>query len=86
MNESFFVPYQKSLAKTIIDEAEKIINSEKPWDEKYNLIFSEEISKRFLAACPSFDHYDPDCSYEDDVWAWFCAAKDFAKWNPEFTS
>lgn len=34
MSQSFFALYQKSLAKTIIDEAEKIIDSEKPWAEK----------------------------------------------------
>lgn len=49
---SFYELYQKSLAKTIIDEAERIINSEKLWDEKYDLIFSNEISKQFLAVHP----------------------------------
>lgn len=78
---SFYELYQKSLAKTIIDAAENIVSSTKTWKEKYNLIFSEEISKAFLAVCPSFEYYDPDCSYEDDVLAWFNAAKHHAKWN-----
>lgn len=86
MSQSFFALYQKSLAKTIIDEAEKIIDSEKPWAEKYDLIFSEEISKKFSHLCPQFEYYDPDGSYEDDVLAWYDAAKYFAMWNPEFVS
>lgn len=78
---SFYKLYQKSLAKIIIDAAEKIVKSDKTWEEKFNLIFSEEISKAFLAACPNFDYHDPDCSYEDDVLAWINAAKYHAKWN-----
>lgn len=78
---NFYELYQKSLAKTIIDEAEKIINSKKPWAEKFDLIFSDEISRQFLAVCPHFYYNDPDSSYEDDVMAWFKAAKYHAKWN-----
>lgn len=33
-------------------------------DEKYDLIFSKDISQRV-----SFDYYDPDTSYEEDVHA-----------------
>lgn len=34
------------------------------WEEKYDLIFSDNISKRVYHL---FDWYDPDTSYEEDV-------------------
>ena len=46
--------YQR--AKRIVD------NSILSWEEKYDLIFSDEISKKF-----KFDWYDPDCGYQEDV-------------------
>ena len=43
--------------------ATRIFNNEQlSWEEKYHLIFSDEISMKV-----SFDWYDPDTSYEDDV-------------------
>lgn len=85
MSESFYSLYQKSVAKTILNEAEKVIQSEAFWSEKYDLIFPR-LSRQFFSVCPRFEYYDPDCSYEDDVLAWYNAAKDFATFNPEFAS
>ena len=40
-------------------------------DEKYDLIFSDEISRNF-----NFDWYDPDTSYEEDVNAYMWALEE----------
>lgn len=40
-------------------------------EEKYDLIFSEKISRNF-----DFDWYDPDMDYADDVNAFMFALKD----------
>lgn len=41
------------------------------WETKYELIFSENISRKiftyFKEMNISFDYYDPDTSYEEDV-------------------
>ena len=41
----------------------RIINSELEWVDKYDMIFSDEISMNF-----HLDYYDPDTSYEEDVY------------------
>jgi hypothetical protein len=48
----------------IYERAKRIVASDLEWDEKYNMIFSEEISRKV-----KFDYYDPDCGYDDDVLA-----------------
>lgn len=35
------------------------------WSDKFDLIFSDDISAKV-----SFEYYDPDMDYEDDVRAW----------------
>jgi len=42
--------------------------------EKYDLIFSEEISAKV-----SFDYYDPDTSYEEDVSAFMSGFKEYVE-------
>ena len=50
----------------------RIINSELEWVDKYDMIFSDEISKNF-----HLDYYDPDTSYEEDVLAWVDAFDEY---------
>lgn len=42
------------------------------FEEKYHLIFSDDISLK-----TNFDWYDPDTSYEDDVNAYMSAFTEF---------
>lgn len=53
--------------------AQQIYDSDSTWEIKYDLIFSDNISKAIYQARPTFDYYDPDTSYEEDVRA-FCNA------------
>lgn len=50
----------------IYHKAKEIFESTKTWDEKYDLIFSDNISKKVYHL---FDWYDPDTTYEEDVTA-----------------
>jgi hypothetical protein len=54
--------------KKIYERAKRIIASDLEWEEKYDMIFSEEVSRKF-----SLDYYDPDTSYEEDVMAFMNA-------------
>lgn len=58
----------------IYERAQRIVKSDLEWEEKYDMIFSSEISQRF-----NFDWYDPDCDYEDDVWAFMSAFDEYMK-------
>lgn len=56
-------------------ECESIVNNnELEWEDKYDLIFSDNISKKVFEIC-SMDYYDPDTSYEEDVMAFVNALK-----------
>lgn len=59
----------------ILSLSKKIIDSELGWEEKYDLIFSESISKAVFRLI-DLDYYDPDTSYEEDVLAFVQALKD----------
>lgn len=52
----------------LYNRAKRIIASDLEWEDKYDMIFSNEISKKF-----SLDYWDPDSSYEDDVMAFMSA-------------
>lgn len=54
--------------KDIHKKAKKIVSSNLSWEEKYNMIFSEEISYK-----TDFYWVDPDMDYEDDVMAYMDA-------------
>jgi hypothetical protein len=54
--------------------AKQIVESDRPWEEKYDLIFSTNISRKF-----SLDYYDPDEDYKDDVMAWWDACQEYMK-------
>jgi hypothetical protein len=48
--------------------AEKIFESNLDWEDKFDLIFSKEISGNV-----KLNYYDPDTSYEEDVRAFMNA-------------
>lgn len=59
----------------IYERAKRIVESnEIDWDDKYDLIFSEEISQKF-----NFDYYDPDTSYKEDVEAFISAFDEYMR-------
>ena len=45
-------------------------SSDTSWELKYELIFSEEISVAIRNTGVSFEYYDPDTTYEEDVRAY----------------
>jgi hypothetical protein len=51
-----------------------------PWEEAYDSIFCDEVFRRICAIFDEmgihFDYYDPDMGYDDDVLAFYNAAKD----------
>lgn len=49
-------------------EVNRIFDSTLPWETKYDLIFSEFISRR-ISSIIHLDYYDPDTSYQEDVTA-----------------
>jgi hypothetical protein len=63
----------------LINKAEMIYNSTADWEIKYDLIFSEDtkIWKKIRDAGFSFDWYDPDTTYEEDVTAYIYALRKF---------
>lgn len=58
----------------IYERAKRIVASDLEWDEKYDMIFSEEISRKV-----KFDYYDPDCGYDDDVLAFMQGFDEYMK-------
>jgi len=51
------------------------------WQQLYDKVFSDEISRAICKKFPNFDWYDPDTSYYDDVCAFIEAFKKYAKNN-----
>jgi len=60
--------------KFIYFQALDMFSSDKGWEEKYDFIFSEQISKKVNHL---FDYYDPDTSYEADVKAFMRAFTEY---------
>jgi len=58
--------------KEIYERAKRIIASDLEWEDKYGIIFSKEISRKF-----NLNYYDPDTSYEDDVMAFMNALDEY---------
>lgn len=54
-------------------KAREIVESNLSWEAKYDLVFSETLSKRVFQIARGFDYYDPDSSYEADVMAFYTA-------------
>lgn len=63
--------------KKLQKEANEIYNSDIPWETKYKLIFSKNISRKFNELIEEinehFSYYDPDSNYDDDVIAFMSA-------------
>lgn len=63
--------------KNVQKEANEIYNSDMPWETKYKLIFSKNISRKFNELIEEinehFNYYDPDSDYDDDVIAFMSA-------------
>lgn len=62
---------------TLIDKAEKIFESTATWEMKYDLIFGMRIAQKIRESDLSFDWYDPDTSYEEDVRYYMRALREF---------
>lgn len=58
----------------IYERAKRIIASDLEWEEKYDMIFSEEISRKF-----SLGYYDPYTSCEEDIMAFMNALDEYMK-------
>lgn len=58
--------------KKIYERAIKIMDSDLEWEKKYDMIFSEEISRKF-----QLNYYDPDTSYREDVMAFMYALDEY---------
>lgn len=61
----------------IYKEIADIYYSDLSWEAKYDLIFGPRLSQSFCKIARSFDWCDPDADYEDDVSAFFYAAKNY---------
>ena len=61
----------------ILERAKAIIHLPYPWDVKYRMIFSADIKGDFDITNFSFRYHDPNSDYEDDVMAWYNAAKQY---------
>lgn len=61
-----------NIIKDLHAKANRIYNSELSWEDKYDLIFSENISMQVFAEI-DLNYYDPDMDYEDDVRAFMKA-------------
>lgn len=64
---------------TLSKEADTIALSDLDWELKYNLIFSDDISREMYNLDLVPEYYDPDSSYEDDVLAFVRAVTERAK-------
>lgn len=56
---------------------ETIIQSDLSWEAKYDMIFSPELSQQFCRMARGFDWCDPDTTYEEDLMAFYNAAKEY---------
>lgn len=68
-NEHGKAPELFLLMKAIVE------NPNLDWNEKYDFVFSEHISKQIFKALPELSYYDSDSGYEDDVLAFYHAVK-----------
>lgn len=63
----------------LAEEAEQICRSDATWETKYDLIFSDHVSRAIKQTGVSFDYCDPDTSYEEDVRAYVAAVVEKAE-------
>jgi hypothetical protein len=74
MNEPFGIAVALKDLKQRIDTAVAIIESDIPWEIKYTVVFSRNVSARIFTDLKDIglprDYYDPDTSHEEDVMAY----------------
>ncbi len=58
------------------DEGENV------WENLYDKVFSEEISRQIFEEFPDFHYYDPDTTYQEDVCAFIDAFCEYAGVDP----
>lgn len=58
----------------IYQKAMEIAKSDRDWEQKYDLIFSDEISKKVNHL---FEYADPDTSYQEDTIAFMNAFTEY---------
>lgn len=58
--------------------AQLLAESNAPWETKYDLIFSPDVSGAIKKTGIRLDYCDPDTSYEEDVRAFVSAATEKA--------
>jgi hypothetical protein len=59
-------------------EVDRICDSMASWETKYDMVFSDEVSNR-MHELVTFDYYDPDTTYEEDVRAFRNAVMEKAR-------
>lgn len=62
----------------LLNLTNKIFKSDISWEAKFDLIFSDNISRAVFDLI-SLDYYDPDTTYEEDVSAFVHAFRDYVK-------
>ena len=60
-----------------IKEVETIFNSTASWEIKYDAIFAMKVHHLIREYGFTFDWYDPDTSYEEDVTSYFRSLEQF---------
>lgn len=58
---------------------EEAILGELSWEDLYDIVFSEKVSKRIYKILPNFSWYDPDTTYQEDVVAFITQFKEYFK-------
>jgi len=59
---------------SIYEKAKRIVASDLAWNEKFDMIFSKEISRKI-----DFDYYYPDGDYDEDVIAFMNGFDEYMK-------
>ncbi len=67
----------KDLKDNAWEESDGDTDSE-VWEELYDKVFSEEISRQIYEEFQDFSYYDPDTTYHEDVCAFINAFCEYA--------
>lgn len=60
----------KKLQEAIDRAYDKVMESEcseEAWEALYHFVFSDRVSHKICEILPSFEWYDPDATYQEDV-------------------
>lgn len=66
----------KKLQETIDRAYDKVVESEcseEAWKALYHFVFSDRVSHKIYEILPSFEWYNPDTTYQEDVCAFINA-------------